>query len=196
MEQQRISADDLAMRLVNSRKIMKKVDSGDYEKGNINEELLTSIEPVGGDSDDVHPQVQEKASPVRSIPPPNAQKINQSKLPDAIKRAMIENPIPQITLNDSLDMDVAAKARKLMEQDGSYPKSGKQGSAPAAIPNKTNLNSNELATLIEGIVRKVLDEKLTQILTAQQVGTINENLAIKVGDSIFSGKITKVKSTK
>ena len=46
------------------------------------------------------------------------------------------------------------------------------------------------------MVRKVLDEKLTQILSANQLQTINENLVLKVGDSIFSGKITKVKTSK
>jgi hypothetical protein len=55
---------------------------------------------------------------------------------------------------------------------------------------------NALATLIENTVRKVMDEKLSQILTAQQTSTINENLVLKVGDSIFKGKITGVNKAK
>ena len=35
------------------------------------------------------------------------------------------------------------------------------------------------------------DEKLNELSNVKGI-TINENLAIKVGDSIFSGKITKV----
>ena len=55
---------------------------------------------------------------------------------------------------------------------------------------------NAIAVLIENTVRKVMDEKLNQILSAQQTQTINENLVLKVGDSIFKGKITGVNKSK
>ena len=42
----------------------------------------------------------------------------------------------------------------------------------------------------------VMDRKLTQILTAQQTMSLNENLVLKVGDSIFKGKITGVNKAK
>jgi hypothetical protein len=53
-----------------------------------------------------------------------------------------------------------------------------------------------LESIIENCIRKILDEKLTQILNAQEAIAINENLVIKVGESLFSGKITKVKTSK
>jgi hypothetical protein len=53
-----------------------------------------------------------------------------------------------------------------------------------------------IAVIIENTVRKVMDEKLTQILSAQQTQSINENLVLKVGDSIFKGKITGVNKAK
>jgi hypothetical protein len=55
---------------------------------------------------------------------------------------------------------------------------------------------NAIAVLIENTVRKVMDEKLNQILTAQTTASINENLVLKVGDSIFKGKITGVNKSK
>ena len=58
----------------------------------------------------------------------------------------------------------------------------------------------KLTPIIENIIRKTLDEivdkKLNQILTAHQTASLNENLVLKVGDSIFSGKITGVKNVK
>ena len=58
----------------------------------------------------------------------------------------------------------------------------------------------QLTPIIENIVRKtiddVMDRKLTQILTAQQTMSLNENLVLKVGDSIFKGKITGVNKAK
>lgn len=188
MEQQRLTENELAQRLVNSRKIMKKVDSGDYEKGNINEELLKA--PVENED----PEERSTKMTQRPVGVANPDRINQSKLPDNIKKAMIESPIPQITLNDGLNMDFVNKTKKLMEQEGVGVKS-----SPKQI-STVQINSNDLekklAPLIENIIRKVMDEKLTQILAAQQLGTINENLVLKVGDSVFHGKITGVNNTK
>jgi hypothetical protein len=195
----RISADELTRNLVNARKIMNKVDTGDYETGNINENVLRSS-PEELAAQETPPPPSRATRPIGKADP---DKINQTRLPDVIKRAMIENPIPEITLNDTLDMDFVNKTRRLMEEDGSIP------TKKAPLKNKTGQQINEqsrqssvqeypsnLVTLIENTIRRVLDEKLTQILNAQAGTTINESLAIKVGDSIFTGKITKVKNTK
>lgn len=191
MEQQRITMDELAQKLVNSRKIMKKVDTGDFERGNINEELLKT--PPENSDPEERPTPQTRMSQ-RPIGPVNSEKINQSKLPDNIKKAMLENPIPQITLNDDINMDFVNKTRKLMEQEGVGPKSSSKQSSTVQI-NASDLEK-KLTPIIENIIRKVMDEKLTQILSAQQLGSINENLVLKVGDSIFHGKITGVNNTK
>ena len=57
-----------------------------------------------------------------------------------------------------------------------------------------------LTPIIENVIRKTLDEivdqKLNTILAASQGQSINENLAIKVGETLFTGKLTKAKSTK
>jgi hypothetical protein len=68
------------------------------------------------------------------------------------------------------------------------------------LQNNQSNNNSDLIPLIENIVRKtvteILDAKLNQILTAQQTLSINENLVLKVGDSIFKGKITGVNKSK
>ena len=183
----RITENELMKNLVSARKIMGKVETGDFERGNINENVLLS------DPEDL--LKSQDAAPVSKRPVGKADpdKINQTRLPDAIKRAMIENPMPEITLNEGLDMDFVNKTRKLMEQDGALPP--KQNSTKKTVIESTQIPSN-LETIIENIIRRVFDEKLTQILNAQAGTTINENLAIKVGSSIFTGKITKVKNSK
>ena len=121
-------------------------------------------------------------------------KITQSKLPDAIKQAMIEHPIPQISLNDSLDISITERSKKIMEKEGLIsPTKSKIIYNQKNSGYSTSLNESKLQNLIENAVRKVLDEKLNQILSAQQLSSINENLVLKVGDSIFQGKITAVK---
>ena len=183
-----ISENDLMMKLVNAKKVMNKVDGGNFERGHINEAALFSNPE----------ELMQSESPVmpskRPVGTPSVDKINNSKLPDAIKKAMIENPIPQISLTDTLDMDFVKGAKRLMEQEGV---SSKKTTSPSKSPSPvSNIDMNSIAVLIENTVRKVLDEKLNQILTAQQTASINENLVLKVGDSIFKGKITGVNKAK
>ena len=106
---------------------------------------------------------------------------------------MIENPIQQISLNDTLDMDFLKGAKRLMEQEGVGKKQSQQ---KQVVQYNSNIDMGAIATLIENTVRKVMDEKLNQILTASTTSSINENLVLKVGDSIFKGKITGVNKAK
>jgi hypothetical protein len=189
MEKGVISQNDLMHKLVNAKKVMNKVDSGNYQKGNVNENILRSS------PEELDPQSVNAQSTTR-MPQglPSVDKINQSKLPDAIKKAMIDSPIPQISLSESLDMDFVKGAKRLMEQEGVMSKSPSQKSSNQSYGG--NVDMNAIAVLIENTVRKVMDEKLNQILTAQQTSSINENLVLKVGDSIFKGKITGVNKAK
>lgn len=189
-----ISANDLMSKLVQAKKVMNKVDSGNYEKGNIDESRLMA---PSEDTGYVSEEYQQPVVNTRPVGTPSLDKIEQSRLPEAIKKAMRENPIPQISLNDSLDMDFVKGAKRLMEQEGVQSKqSAPKKQTQTASTGNSGVNMNALATLIENTVRKVMDEKLSQILTAQQTQSINENLVLKVGDSIFKGKITGVNKSK
>lgn len=183
-----ISENDLMHRLVQAKKVMNKVDDGNYEKGHVNADILNSAPEDLSES-------MLAPSATRVAPAPNADKIQNSKLPDAIKKAMMENPIPQISLSETLDMDFVKGAKKLMEREGLSSKPAPQPKTQAA-PVASNMDMNAIAVIIENTVRKVLDEKLNQLLTAQQTASINENLVLKVGDSIFKGKITGVNKAK
>jgi hypothetical protein len=182
-----ISSNDLMMKLVQAKKVMNKVDGGNYERGHVNEAMLTS-----SPEDLMNNQQLPQQSPTKQMAMPSVDRIQNSKLPDAIKKAMIENPIQQISLNDTLDMDFLKGAKRLMEQEGV----GKKQSQPKQTIVNNNIDMNAIAVLIENTVRKVMDEKLNQILTASTTSSINENLVLKVGDSIFKGKITGVNKAK
>jgi len=183
-----ISTNDLMMKLVQAKKVMQKVETGQFERGSVNEDVLKS------DPEELMKNFSSQQIHQPSVP--NLQKIQESKLPDAIKRAMIENPIPQISLSDSLDLNFVEKTKKLMESQGVQTKTNKTQSTQV---NNSDL-IKQLSPLIENVVRKtvteILDSKLNQILTAQQTLSINENLVLKVGDSIFKGKITGVNKSK
>ena len=183
-----ISSNDLMQKLVNAKKVMNKVDGGNYERGHVNEDMLRS-----SPEDLMNNQEIPQQSPTKQMGMPSVDKIQNSKLPDAIKKAMIENPIQQISLNDTLDMDFLKGAKRLMEQEGVGKKQPQQ---KQVVQYNSNIDMGAIATLIENTVRKVMDEKLNQILTASTKSSINENLVLKVGDSIFKGKITGVNKAK
>lgn len=200
-----ITQNQLMQNLAKAKKVMSKVESGDYETGNIDEGALVSDEST--DFDVADRMLTESEPVVNTRPVSNGNvdvdRINNTRLPDSIKKAMIETPISQISLNDtSLNMDFVNRTRKLMESEGvsTSPSRAPQRNQPARQSTGGGINNGELVTLltpiIENVVRKVMDEKLNQILAAQTTSTINENLVLKVGDSIFKGKITGVQSAK
>ena len=189
-QQGSISSNDLMKKLVQAKKVMNKVDGGNYERGHVNSEMLRS-DPS---------ELMEMQTPQQPNTRPvgdnmSIDKIQNSKLPDAIKKAMMENPIQQISLNDTLDMDFVKGAKRLMEQEGVSSKKSQPQQKQSQVQS-SNIDMNAIALMIENTVRKVMDEKLNQILTASTTSSINENLVLKVGDSIFKGKITGVNKAK
>jgi hypothetical protein len=186
-----ISQNDLMKKLVQAKKVMNKVDGGNFERGHVNSEMLLS-DPS---------ELMESQLPQQTNTRPvggnmNVDKIMNSKLSPAIKQAMIDHPIEQmqsISLNETLDMDFVKGAKRLMEQEGV---SSKKSQPQQRQSSGGNIDMNAIAILIENTVRKVMDEKLNQILSASTTSSINENLVLKVGDSIFKGKITGVNKAK
>lgn len=192
-----ISQNDLMRKLVTAKKVMDKVETGSFEPSRHNEQVSRMTADVMNE--------QEYSTPKLQVV--DRDKINGTKLPDSIKRAMIESPIqqPNISLTDTLDMDFVKGAKRLMEQDGVSIKQNKNTpvvqTRTSYVPSITPSNTvseiiSQLTPIIENTIRKVLDEKLNQILTAQTTSTINENLVLKVGDSIFKGRITGVNKAK
>lgn len=191
-----ISANDLMTKLAKASKVMQKVQGGNFTRGNVSESMLSDgYDEEGGYTQQPAPQQNPQQSQY-STPDFDVSRIQNSKLPDAIKKAMMENPISQISLGDTLDMDFVKGAKRLIEQENraNNPKPKQQSKPTQSVGG--NIDMNAIAVLIENTVRKVMDEKLNQILTAQTTSTINENLVLKVGDSIFKGKITGVNKSK
>jgi hypothetical protein len=196
-----ISANDLMAKLAKASKVMQKVQDGDFSRGNVNESMLSDgYDDNGGYTQQQMPQqqMQQQQTPQQyNTPDFDVSKIQNSKLPDAIKKAMMENPISQISLGETLDMDFVKGAKRLIEQENRANNPSKSNQQSKPVQNVGgNIDMNAIAVLIENTVRKVMDEKLNQILTASTTSSINENLVLKVGDSIFKGKITGVNKSK
>lgn len=131
-----------------------------------------------------------------SMPQPlTSDRVMASKLPDAIKRLMIEHPIevPNSMGGGSvLSDELVEKAARLMNTDArgnqvNQPKQRIQEQAPTQSPN---FNMKQLKSMLREVVEEVLQEN--GILSESEQKS-NEVFSFKVGKHIFEGKVTKIK---
>lgn len=113
-------------------------------------------------------------------PVPSTEAIQKSKLPDEIKKLMMEHPIekPGFQSGPTLSDDLIEKASKLMgtkrpEQEVSQ------------ISESTGLRN-----MLKDVVKEVLREN--GMLT-ESVERTNDKFVFQVGKHVFEGKLTKVK---
>lgn len=195
-----INENDLMKKLVNAKKVMNAVDGGNYKTGNI--DPMSFVQ----DSDNMVSEMPQTKNVARNVATNvvNEDKIRNSKLPDSIKEAMIKNPIPtmdNISLTDGLDMSFMEGAKKLMEREGLSKKSSPSPQKTTQVNQQLlTESSSDLRALIRETIKdtleEIVDRKLELLLTASKTASINENLVLKVGDSIFKGKITGVNKAK
>jgi len=204
----------LQQSLVNAKKVMNKVEGGitpsgnmSLPQGNINEALTQLPQNVPQ-----LPNVDTGMSSARKDMSPKANmtedRINNSKLPDAIKRLMISNPIPDVPMGSSMGLseDFIGGVKKAMDKQDmpTSPQNLQQNLqqtisesiAPTAIKNKVSKSS--LKSIIKESVKELIDEVIdTKINESVNMKTdTNENFSFRVGDKIFYGKITSTKQVK
>jgi hypothetical protein len=134
------------------------------------------------------PQMQQMAVPTspflnKPFPVASSDAIKNSKLPDAIKKLMMEHPIEQptsmggsVTLSD----DLVERASRLMGQN-------KKQVVEQAVPH---YNSDNLRDVLKEVVKEVLSENG---LISESVEKSNESFRFQVGKHVFEGKLTKIK---
>jgi len=122
-------------------------------------------------------------------------RVMASKLPDAIKRLMIEHPIevPNSMGGGSvLSDELVEKAARLMNTDArgnqvNQPKQRIQEQTPTQQPQ---FNNKQLREMLKEVVEEVL---LENVILAESTQKSNEVFSFKVGKHIFEGKVTKIK---
>jgi hypothetical protein len=121
----------------------------------------------------------------RPMKVPTIDAIKNSKLPDEIKKLMIEHPIqPAQMSTSSLSNELVEKATRLM-RDGKEPVKEQQ-----TTQKTSNIDVKQIQQIVESTVRKVLKENG---LISESEEKTNEVFSFKVGKHIFEGKVTKIK---
>jgi len=123
---------------------------------------------------------------------PTTEAIQNSKLPDEIKRLMIERPIvqPQQNAGTVLSDELVEKASRLMKENSNNytPESAKP-------TNKSTVSNQQFDYgMLKKIVKEVVEESLKENgLISESSEKTNEIFSFKVGKHIFEGKVTKIK---
>jgi hypothetical protein len=121
-------------------------------------------------------------------------KILNSKLPDEIKKLMMEHPIsqpqqPQMTLSN----DLIERASRLMKEDkgGYVPESAKPKQQPAQTQQMAQgIDYKVIQKMINEAVKSALKENGLLVESTEKT---NEMFTFKVGKHQFEGRVTKVK---
>lgn len=125
---------------------------------------------------------------------PSLEAIKNSKLPDDIKKLMMEHPIAQPqNPGPTLSNELVEKATRLMkgESNNYIPESANtKKTQTQQIQQTSNLDYK----LLKKIIKEVVDESLAENgLMLESTEKTNELFSFKVGKHIFEGKVTKIK---
>lgn len=146
---------------------------------------------LGESQQQKQPFSNEPRENTKPVGVPTVDAIKNSKLPDEIKRLMMEHPIAQpqqqtTTISDEL----IEKATRLMKKnEGNYiPESVK--SKEQTQPSTTGIDYKLIKKMINEAVNEALHENG---LITESSEKSNEVFTFKVGKHVFEGKVTRIK---
>jgi len=194
--------NDLMQKLLISKKIMDKHNGISRNTDpSLSQPVLENFEPVNAKYN-IPQEILQESIPTKNYnnETPTEDRIINSKLPEEIKRLMLEYPINQPnSMNGSsvISNELVEKATRLMNVDASGKQTQQTNQTPTnqniVIENKTQnslLNDNNLRDILKEVVEEVLSENG---LLVESERKSNEVFKFRVGQHIFEGKLTKIK---
>jgi hypothetical protein len=185
---QPVDVNKLATILGNARKIMKATESGNYKSGNIDSSLLVqdtnNYVNESNVSSDMIPQGSNYNSG-RQINNYSEDTIKNSRLPESIKRAMLENPIPMSNnLNHTFNLEDVSG---LLDE--------KPMPAPSVSKNKRVVteniqNNGDMITISQSQLKDMFKDVLIEYLSNEYSKNLTETVIKKTINSLIKeGKI-------
>jgi hypothetical protein len=196
------SEQDLLQKLVLSKKIMERHDNmgrGGVQVSNPSTPMVEDYQPVSASYNIPQEFMNEQRvqQPVSSEVPQH-DRIANSKLPDEIKKLMMEHPIQQPNMGLStgtvLSNDLVEKASRLMntKANGDLINSNR---SPQQVQEQTSKSVSGVSPkIIKQIVKETVEDVLREngLLTESETKS-NDVFKFRVGDHIFEGRVTKIK---
>jgi hypothetical protein len=183
-------------------KAAEKFDSGAVKKSNTSG-LMDSMGSSSGMIDENYGQ--QKITEIKKNVGTDSynQSVKKSKLPPAIQKAMLENPIPEASFSYGTEVDENA-IKALNENSYSESDEIDMYEKPVRRNLKKNLQeniSNEPINIDEKYLRKLIASEITKALPKIIENyfddrLVKENVQFKAGSTIFSGTVMPMPKVK
>ncbi len=130
--------------------------------------------------------------PTRQMQPITTDAIKNSKLPDEIKKLMMEHPIAQPQQQSgTLSNELVERATRLMRDNKSeYKSEPSKKETLKRTETASNFDFEQIQEMIEEAVNNALKKNG---LLVESTEKSNEVFSFKVGKHVFEGKVTKIK---
>jgi hypothetical protein len=188
--------NDLMQKLVISKAIMDKHNT--MGRGN-----ASPMPPMEGQNFDIpnarynipddilaENEMTAPVMPMRVPETPSTEAIKKSKLPDEIKRIMIEHPIAQSAPQSSRNILSDSMIEKATQLMGNKPKQ-------TMVEQKQMTTAPIDAEYIKKIVKETVKSTIKEMgLITESTEKSDEFFQFRVGSHIFEGKIQKIKKIK
>lgn len=131
---------------------------------------------------------ESRVTNTKPVGVPTSEAIKNSKLPDEIKKLMLENPITQPQQQTTLSNELIEKASRLMKESSNNYK-------PESTIEKSKPQQDKLDySVIKKMITEAVNDALKQNgLLVESTEKSSEFFSFKVGKHIFEGKISKIK---
>lgn len=177
--------------LANAKKVMKKVEDNNFTTGHVDARALTEDGVAELQREGVTRPLNESRHQAQSVTDYTEEQVNNSNLPPAIKKAMLEKKIPRVSMNSSsFSLDDVSD---LVEKPMGLPKTPK--TQPRREPiNETTFVTNQKSdtiTLSKSELNNMINERLVQVLSENYNKMLTEEAIKKtINMLIKEGKLT------
>lgn len=191
-------SERLRKMLAGAKAVMDVVETGNYTKGNINPDILLNSPEVVNEnigSGNLPPVKSEYESNS-----PTYRNLETTKMPKEIVRAMIENPInnpgtPYHTFE--LDDDLLNEINPSAVKERSRQQTVRRERTVNPVKRLAETKRTDLNGLNEEDIREIVRDEMEEIIYEYfDKRVIKEDIQIKVGSTIFSGKLSPLPSKK
>ena len=194
---------DLINKLIISKQIMQKHDtmgrggSQSIPSQSMSSPMVEDFTPVSANYNMPQEYLTEAPTQKMNTEVPSADRIANSKLPDEIKRLMMEHPIqqPNSSTNTSvLSSDLIEKASRLMNTKANGDLINENVPKRTQQIQQTQPSVSISADDIRSIVRETVQDVLKENgLLVESTKKSNEIFKFRVGQHIFEGKLLRVR---
>ena len=200
------TSEELMQRLAVSKKIMDK--HSEIKRGDVRPTtpMVEDYQPINANynlPEELLSESSYQKPSYETSKPLDEEKILNSKLPDEIKRLMIEQPIVQPSSMGSgtvLSNEVIEGAQRLMKKEkiSDIPQTQIPKQKITETHTSSNINIGEIKSMIRDVVRDTVRDVVREELKdagmlVESTQDTNEVIQFKVGQHLFIGRVTKIK---